>query len=84
MPGFEHKLTRDIRVIVGMNQGSPAWWCVELDRKAKELYRKDIARDHVDLSAYGRILKKGWGAWPPGDVVTELKTLYGIKLKDQP
>ncbi|NBO18044.1 MAG: hypothetical protein EBV03_02245 [Proteobacteria bacterium] len=70
-----------IRVVVGHNQGRPAWWCLSMSKTTWERYRKDILQPQVDLSQFGEILDSGWGEWPPEEVVQALEREHGITLK---
>lgn len=73
-----------IRIVVGSSQGAPAWWCVEVEKLSLPIYAKDVRHEQIDLSKYGKVLRKGWGSWPPAQVVAELEEKYGVKLKAKP
>lgn len=54
-----------IYIITAKADGKPAWYYVQVDEPKHKAFKKQMETGSMDLSAYGKILRSGWGESPP-------------------
>ena len=63
-------------LVVAKSKGITAWFITEVERAKKAIFSEAVKQDPLDLTKYGKVLYKGWGAEPPADIVAKLEEEY--------
>ena len=65
-----------VYLVTADSNGQRAWFYIEAEKTKKELLLRAVKEPRFDLTKYGKVLYKGWGAEPPADVVAKLEEEY--------
>ena len=57
-----------VRIVRGTDRGKPAWHYVLLDEGKENAFKEQVCSGRVNVAAYGKIIRSGWGEDPPNDV----------------
>ena len=65
-----------IQIVTGKDRGEDAWHCVLVVKNLIKNFHESMNDNDIPVDAYGRILRSGWGAKPPQEVLDELAAEY--------
>lgn len=65
-----------VYLVRGKDQGRQAWYYVHVDRPKLNRFLVRIGGGSLNLEDYGKVLYKGWGNDPPGEIVAQVHAKY--------
>ena len=65
-----------IYLVRGTDRGRPAWYYVLLDEGKENAFNEQMSADKINLCAFGKVLKSGFGKDPPDDVSKAVNTFF--------
>ena len=70
-----------VYLVCGEQSGSPVWHYVFVDEEKVDDFKAKVVTGTIDVSDYGRVLKSGWGDYPPNNIARKMDLRCG-KLLD--
>jgi hypothetical protein len=67
-------------LVAPVADGRNAWYFIEVPEPKLKKFQKDAAAGGVDLTQYGEVLDRGFGDYPPQEVIDYMMQEYGFQL----
>ncbi len=77
---YTDKVTRRsdlVYLVHGKDRGRDAWHYVLVEKNKLSMFLKQIETGSIDVALYGEVLRSGWGANPPPEIVKEIEEEFG-------
>ena len=65
---YKEIVSERIYLVRGKDRGKPAWHYVLVKKALLPLFLRRTKGGNVNVADFGRVLKSGWGKYPPGDI----------------
>ena len=65
-----------VYLVHGKDKGRPAWYYVLVDKEKENAFKEQLSAPIIDLCTFGKIIKSGFGEYPPDDVKNAMEKFF--------